>query len=39
MPERAYVERTAAGILVLLGLLISLNAAAVYLRHRFERRW
>ncbi|MES1944247.1 phosphate ABC transporter permease [Salinisphaera sp. PC39] len=39
MPERAYVERTAAGILVLLGLLISLNAFAVYLRHRFERRW
>lgn len=39
MPERAYVERTAAGILVLLGLLISLNAVAVYLRHRFERRW
>lgn len=39
MPERAYVERTAAGILVLLGLLISLNAIAVYLRHRFERRW
>lgn len=39
MPERAYVERTAAGILVLLSLLISLNAVAVYLRHRFERRW
>lgn len=39
MPERAYVERTAAGILVLMGLLISLNAAAVYLRHRYERRW
>ena len=39
MPERAYVERTAAGILVLLSLLISLNAAAVFLRQRFERRW
>jgi phosphate transport system permease protein len=33
------VERTAAGILVLLSLLISLNAAAVFLRQRFERRW
>ena len=32
MPERAYIERTAAGILVLLSVLISLNALAVYLR-------
>lgn len=39
MPEKAYVERTAAAILVLLSVLITLNAAAVYLRRRFERRW
>jgi len=39
MPERAYVSLTAAGILVLLSLLIVLNAAAVLLRNRFERRW
>lgn len=39
MPERAYVSLTAAGILVLLTLLITLNAVAVILRHRFERRW
>ncbi len=39
MPERAYVERTAAGILVLLAVLLSLNAAAIFLRRRFERRW
>ncbi|MES1925104.1 phosphate ABC transporter permease PstA [Salinisphaera sp. T31B1] len=39
MPERAYVSLTAAGILVLLSLLILLNAAAVLLRNRFERRW
>ena len=39
MPERAYVERTAAAILVLLAVLIALNAAAVLLRRRFERRW
>ncbi len=39
MPDRAYVERTAAAILVLLGLLIFMNSVAVYLRHRFERRW
>jgi len=39
MPERAYIERTAAGILVLLTVLISLNAFAVYLRKRFEVKW
>ena len=39
MPERAYIERTAAGILVLLTVLISLNALAVYLRKRFEVKW
>ena len=39
MPERSYVSLTAAGILVLLSLLIVLNATAVILRNRFERRW
>jgi phosphate transport system permease protein len=39
MPERAYIERTAAGILVLLTVLISLNAFAVYLRKKFEVKW
>ncbi|MFA6195053.1 MAG: phosphate ABC transporter permease PstA [Sulfurimonas sp.] len=39
MPERAYIERTAAGILVLLTVLISLNAIAVYLRKKFEVKW
>jgi phosphate transport system permease protein len=39
MPETAYVERTAAAILILLTVLIVLNATAVYLRRRFERRW
>ncbi|MDB2405677.1 phosphate ABC transporter permease PstA [Arcobacteraceae bacterium] len=39
MPERAYIERTAAGILVLLTVLISLNAFAVYLRKKFEIKW
>jgi phosphate transport system permease protein len=39
MPEGAYVSLTAAGILVLLSLLITLNATAVILRNRFERRW
>ena len=38
-PERAFVERTSAAIMVLLGFLISMNALAVILRKRFERRW
>jgi phosphate transport system permease protein len=38
-PERAFVERTAAAILVLLGFLVVMNAVAVLLRKRFERRW
>ena len=36
MPERAYLERTAAGILVLLGLLMILNLSAVLLRKYFQ---
>lgn len=38
-PEKAFVEKTAGGILVLLTILISLNAFAVVLRKKFERRW
>lgn len=38
-PDRAFVEKTAGGILVLLAVLISLNASAVMLRKKFERRW
>ncbi|MDX1529377.1 MAG: phosphate ABC transporter permease PstA, partial [Gammaproteobacteria bacterium] len=38
-PERAFVERTSAAIMVLLGFLIVMNALAVLLRRRFERRW
>ncbi|GAB3128520.1 phosphate ABC transporter permease PstA [Novispirillum itersonii subsp. nipponicum] len=38
-PERAFVERTSAAIIVLLGFLILMNAAAVLLRKKFERRW
>jgi len=38
-PERAFVERTSAAIMVLLAFLIAINAAAVILRRRFERRW
>jgi phosphate transport system permease protein len=38
-PERAFQERTSAAILVLLAFLIVMNATAVILRRRFERRW
>ena len=38
-PERAFIERSAAAIVVLLGFLIVMNAAAVILRKRFEIRW
>ena len=37
--ERAFHERTAAAILVLLAFKIVMNAAAILLRRRFERRW
>jgi phosphate transport system permease protein len=39
LPERAFVERTSAAILVLLGFLIAMNAIAILLRKKFERRW
>jgi len=38
-PERAFVERTSAAIIVLLAFLAVMNAVAVVLRRRFERRW
>jgi len=38
-PERAFVESTSAAIMVLLAFLLVMNAAAVWLRSRFERRW
>jgi phosphate transport system permease protein len=38
-PERAFVERTSAAIMLLLTFLISMNALAVFLRKKFERRW
>jgi phosphate transport system permease protein len=38
-PERGFVSRTSAGILVLLGFLLLMNAIAIFLRQRLERRW
>ena len=38
-PERAFVEKTSAAIIVLLSFLMVMNFVAVYLRKRLERRW
>lgn len=38
-PERAFVERTSAAIMVLLAFLIMMNTLAIWLRRRLERRW
>jgi phosphate transport system permease protein len=38
-PERGFVSRTSAAILVLLGFLVIMNLLAVVLRQRFERKW
>ena len=36
-PERGFVERTAAGIMVLLVFLIFMNSIAIYLRKKLEK--
>ena len=38
-PERAFVERTSAAVIVLLGFLITMNVLAAVLRKKFERQW
>ncbi len=38
-PERGFVSRTSAAILVLLGFLVIMNAIAIFMRQRFERSW
>ncbi len=38
-PEKGFEEKTAAAILILLTFLILMNAIAVFLRSRFERKW
>jgi phosphate transport system permease protein len=38
-PERGFVSRTSAGILVLLTFLLIMNGLAIFLRQRLERRW
>lgn len=38
-PERAFMEKTSAAIMVLLAFLIVMNTLAVILRKKMERRW
>ena len=38
-PERGFVSRTSAAIIVLLGFLIVMTAIAIFLRQRLERTW
>ena len=38
-PERAFIEKTSAAIMVLLTFLIIMNTSAIWLRKRLERRW
>ncbi len=38
-PERGFVSRTSAAILVLLGFLVLMNGLAIFLRQRLERTW
>lgn len=37
--EQGFVELASAGIMVLLAFMISMNALAIWLRKRLERRW
>ncbi|MEM8795751.1 MAG: phosphate ABC transporter permease PstA [Pseudomonadota bacterium] len=38
-PEPAFQQKTSAAIMILLAFLVTMNALAVVLRKRFERRW
>ena len=39
LPEPAFKMKTAAAILVLLGVLFLMNGLAIWMRKKFERRW
>jgi phosphate transport system permease protein len=38
-PEKLFQQKTAAAIVVLLMFLVAMNAIAIILRKKFERRW
>ena len=39
LPQAEFTRLAASGIIVLLGILLTLNAFAIWLRNRYERRW
>jgi phosphate transport system permease protein len=39
LPQPDFHGLAAAGIMILLGILLTLNAAAIYLRNRLQQRW
>lgn len=39
LPESAFVARTSLAILILLAFLVLMNAFAIFLRRKFERKW
>lgn len=39
LPPQGFVTKTSAAIMVLLAFLISMNALAVFMRKKFERKW
>ena len=39
LPEKGFVEKTSAAIMVLLAFLVAMNTFAVILRRKFERKW
>jgi phosphate transport system permease protein len=39
LPERGFVALTSSAIIILLAFLLTMNATAIILRKRFERRW
>jgi phosphate transport system permease protein len=38
-PERAFVERTSAAIMILIIFLMAMNGLAVFMRKKFEKKW
>ncbi len=38
-PELGFISRTGAAIIVLLGFLLAMNATAIFLRSKLERKW
>jgi phosphate transport system permease protein len=39
LPQEAFQQLTAAAIIVLLVMLLTVNASAIWLRNRYERKW